>query len=114
MAIQTSIKRSFIFWNVLYIVLCGGLGAWGAYDYWVTIPAQEQAVATYEELNVRRAELEMRGVLWTLLAKKADGTITETEPGWSAPYFSWRTQERVARGAKYAASVSSYSVTSSH
>ena len=79
MAIQTSIKRSFIFWNVLYIVLCGGLGAWGAYDYWVTIPAQEQAVATYEELNVRRAELEMRGVLWTLLAKKADGTITETE-----------------------------------
>ena len=42
------------------------------------------------------------------------GTITETEPGWSAPYFSWRTQERVARGAKYAASVSSYSVTSSH
>ncbi|MAH66406.1 MAG: hypothetical protein CMJ27_08445 [Phycisphaerae bacterium] len=79
MAIQTSIKRSFIFWNVLYIVLCGGLGAWGAYDYWVTIPAQTKAVATYEELNVRRAELEMRGVLWTLLAKKADGTITETE-----------------------------------
>ncbi|MCP3858358.1 MAG: hypothetical protein GY704_01775, partial [Phycisphaeraceae bacterium] len=79
MAIQTSIKRSFILWNVLYIVLCGGLGAWGAYDYWVTIPAQEEAVATYEELNVRRAELEMRGVLWTLLAKKADGTITETE-----------------------------------
>jgi hypothetical protein len=79
MAIQTSIKRSFIFWNVLYIVLCGGLGAWGAYDYWVTIPAQKKAVATYEELNVRRAELEMRGVLWTLLAKKGDGTITETE-----------------------------------
>ena len=79
MAIQTSIKRSFVLWNVLYIVLCGGLGAWGAYDYWVTIPAQEEAVATYEELNVRRAELEMRGVLWTLLAKKTDGTITETE-----------------------------------
>lgn len=79
MAIQTSIKRSFIFWNLLYIVLCGGLGAWGAYDYWVTIPAQEEAVATYEELNERRAELEMRGVLWTLLGKKADGTITETE-----------------------------------
>lgn len=79
MAIQTSIKRSFVFWNLLYIVLCGGLGAWGAYDYWVTIPASEQAVRTYEELNVRRAELEMRGILWTLLAKKSDGTITETE-----------------------------------
>ena len=32
-----------------------------------------------EELKVRRAELEMRGVLGTLLAKEADGTITETE-----------------------------------
>ena len=29
--------------------------------------------------DVRRAELEMRGVLWTLIAKKADGTITESE-----------------------------------
>lgn len=49
MAIQTSVKRSFILWNVLYIVLCGGLGAWGAYDYWVTIPDQEAAVVEYEE-----------------------------------------------------------------
>ena len=57
MAIQTSVKRSFILWNVLYIVLCGGLGAWGAYDYWVTIPDQEAAVVEYEELSARRAAL---------------------------------------------------------
>ena len=30
MAIQTSVKRSFIYWNLLYLVLCGGLGGWGA------------------------------------------------------------------------------------
>ena len=79
MAIQTSVKRSFILWNVLYLVLCGGLGAWGAYDYWVTIPDQEAAVVEYEELSQRRAVLEIRGVLWTLIKKKSDGTITESE-----------------------------------
>ncbi|MDE0889209.1 MAG: hypothetical protein OSA40_07090 [Phycisphaerales bacterium] len=79
MAIQTSVKRSFILWNVLYIVLCGGLGAWGAYDYWVTIPDQEAAVVEYEELSARRGNLEIRGVLWTLMKKKSDGTITESE-----------------------------------
>ncbi len=79
MAIQTSVKRSFILWNVLYIVLCGGLGAWGAYDYWVTIPDQEDAVVEYEALSVRRADLEIRGVLWTLIRKKTDGSITESE-----------------------------------
>ncbi|MDA0295406.1 MAG: hypothetical protein O3A31_05450 [Planctomycetota bacterium] len=79
MAIQTSVKRSFILWNVLYIVLCGGLGAWGGYDYWVTIPDQEAAVVEYEELSGRRAILEIRGVLWTLIRKKSDGTITESE-----------------------------------
>jgi hypothetical protein len=79
MAIQTSVKRSFILWNVLYIVLCGGLGAWGAYDYWVTIPDQERAVVEYEELTARRGNLEIRGVLWTLIKKKSDGTITESE-----------------------------------
>jgi hypothetical protein len=79
MAIQTSVKRSFILWNVLYIVLCGGLGAWGAYDYWVTIPDQERAVVEYEELTTRRGNLEIRGVLWTLIKKKSDGTITESE-----------------------------------
>ena len=79
MAIQTSVKRSFILWNVLYIVLCGGLGAWGAYDYWVTIPDQEAAVVEYKELSARRGNLEIRGVLWTLMKKKSDGTITESE-----------------------------------
>ena len=83
MAIQTSVKRSFILWNVLYLVLCGGLGAWGAYDYWVTLPDQEAAVVEYEELSQRRAVLEIRGVLWTLIKKKSDGTITESESGFN-------------------------------
>jgi hypothetical protein len=29
-------------------VICAGLGAWGAYDYWVTIPRKEAEVAAYE------------------------------------------------------------------
>ena len=79
MAIQTSVKQSFILWNLLYIVLFGGLGVWGAYDYWVTIPDQEAAVVEYEELSKRRTILGNRGRLWTLIKKKSDGTITESE-----------------------------------
>jgi hypothetical protein len=79
MAIQTSIKKSFIYWNLLYFVLCGGLGLWGAYDYWVSIPAQEQAVARYEELMTEFANLEMRGQYSQLAAKRAQNALTEEE-----------------------------------
>lgn len=79
MAIQTSIKRSFIYWNLLYLVLTGGLGIWGAYDYWVTIPAREEAVQTYTGLVKELATLEIRGKLWTLADKRQNKTITADE-----------------------------------
>ena len=79
MAIQTSVKRSFIYWNLLYLVLCGGLGAWGAYDYWVTIPAQQKAVAEYGGLVEELAGLEIRGKLWQLAEKRQNGSATPEE-----------------------------------
>ncbi|MAC19532.1 MAG: hypothetical protein CMJ23_07675 [Phycisphaerae bacterium] len=79
MAIQTSVKRSFIYWNLLYLVLCGGLGAWGAYDYWVTIPAQQKAVAEYGVLVEELAGLEIRGKLWQLAGKQKEGVATPEE-----------------------------------
>ena len=36
MPVNTQLKRSFILWNALYLVITLGLGIWGAYDYWVT------------------------------------------------------------------------------
>jgi hypothetical protein len=79
MAIQTSIKKSFIYWNLLYLVLCGGLGAWGAYDYWVTIPEREEAVERYGELMGEFASLELRGQYEQLAAKRAQNALTEDE-----------------------------------
>ena len=79
MAIQTTVKRSFIFWNVLYIVLCGGLGIWGAYDYWVTIPAKNAAVQRYGELSGERAVLGVRGEFHVLLNKQQNQAITDEE-----------------------------------
>ena len=79
MAIQTSIKKSFVYWNLLYLVLCGGLGAWGAYDYWVSIPAKEEAVERYTSLMGEFATLELRGQYQQLAGKRAQNALTEDE-----------------------------------
>lgn len=79
MAIQTSIKRSFFYWNLLYLVLCGGLGAWGAYDYWVTIPDRYVAVAEYEELTEEQRRLETRSEFITLRGKLRSGDLSEDD-----------------------------------
>lgn len=48
MAIETSLQPRQKWWNILYAFICGALGLWGAYDYWVTIPEREAAVAAYD------------------------------------------------------------------
>lgn len=53
--IQATVQPRQILWNVLYAVLCGGLGAWGAWDYWVTIPQAEQR---FEEFSVAQQAME--------------------------------------------------------
>ena len=47
MPVTTNLKRSFVVWNALYLVITLGLGIWGAYDYWVTIPNREIAADRY-------------------------------------------------------------------
>lgn len=60
MAIQTRLKQSFLIWNLVYLVITAGLGIWGAYDYWVTIPERERLANEYQELNNDLRELDER------------------------------------------------------
>lgn len=79
MAIQTSIKRSFFYWNLVYFVICAGFGAWGAYDYWVTIPEQYEAVALYTDLAEEQDELEARAEFYEIQNKLREGTATDED-----------------------------------
>lgn len=58
MAIETTLQPRQTWMNLLYAVLCGGLALWGAYDYWVSIPAREQAVALYERSSQVFSDLQ--------------------------------------------------------
>ena len=60
MAIETSLQPRQKWWNILYAIICGGLALWGAYDYWVTIPRREAAVAAYDQAASRAEELEAK------------------------------------------------------
>ena len=44
----------------MYAVICAVLGAWGAYDYWVTIPRKEAEVAAYEVAATTAEEMEAK------------------------------------------------------
>jgi hypothetical protein len=48
MAVHTSIQPRQKWWNIAYAGICLVLALWGAYDYWVTIPVKEAAVAAYD------------------------------------------------------------------
>lgn len=48
MRIVTQLQPRFKWWNLGYAILCFVLGAWGAWDYWVTIPARLAAANEYE------------------------------------------------------------------
>ncbi|MCH2162018.1 MAG: hypothetical protein MK085_09120 [Phycisphaerales bacterium] len=56
MAVQTTLKRSQIGWNVLYLVLMLGLGIWGAYDYWVKYPRMDELADAYDRLEAEEKE----------------------------------------------------------
>lgn len=86
MAIQTTVKKSYLYWNLLYFVLCAGLGAWGAYDYWIDIPAREEAVVRYAGLTEEFGALETRGAYHQLAAARMQGTITPDQTVTLAEY----------------------------
>ena len=60
MAIETTLQARQKWWNILYAVICAVLGAWGAYDYWVTIPRKEAEVAAYEVAATTAEEMEAK------------------------------------------------------
>ena len=47
MAIETTLQPRQKWWNLLYAVFCVVMGLWGAYDYWVKLPRDAQALADY-------------------------------------------------------------------
>ena len=57
MRVETKIQRRYLAWNLAYGLTCAILGAWGAWDYWVTIPKREAAVAEYIAAVATRDEL---------------------------------------------------------
>lgn len=58
--IETSLQPRQKWWNILYAVICAGLALWGAYDYWVTIPRREAAVAAYDAAAKEVEEIESK------------------------------------------------------
>lgn len=48
MALESRMRPRVMWFNIAYTFLCFGLGVWGAYDYWVRIPRQEEACAEYQ------------------------------------------------------------------
>jgi hypothetical protein len=58
MAIETTLQPRQTWMNLLYAFLCAALALWGAYDYWVSIPAREAAVALYERASHTFSELQ--------------------------------------------------------
>ena len=79
MAHQTSIKRSFLYWNLVYFIICAGFGVWGAYDYWVTIPERYKAVARYTALTEEQDKLETRADFFEIQTKLRQGTATDED-----------------------------------
>ena len=79
MPVSTHLKRSFIIWNALYLVITLGLGIWGAYDYWVTIPDREIAADRYEALLLEKTELEATATSTGPLTGDALARYTEIE-----------------------------------
>lgn len=58
MAIETRLSSRQNFWHMLYIVGFTAFGLWGWYDYAITIPNMERAVAEYEAAEKTKGDLE--------------------------------------------------------
>jgi len=60
MAVHTSIQPRQKWWNIGYAAICLELALWGAYDYRVTIPTKEAAVAAYDAAAKSVEEFEAK------------------------------------------------------
>lgn len=70
MAVVATARQKRVLWLVAYAILSFVLGVWGAYDYWVRIPAHERE---YAEFSANKE-------VFDLLEAKASATaLTESE-----------------------------------
>lgn len=51
MTVVCSLRTKRFIWLIVYTTLCLGLGVWGAYDYWVRIPNEEQQYRDFESVK---------------------------------------------------------------
>ncbi|NBX35970.1 MAG: hypothetical protein EBR10_01930 [Planctomycetes bacterium] len=51
MPVVCELRTKRLVWLVVYIVVCFALGVWGAYDYWIRIPHDEQRFRDYETVK---------------------------------------------------------------
>ncbi len=80
MAIETTLQPRQKWWNLLYAVICLVLALWGAYDYWVSIPARETAAKEYEEAVAVVSEMQ------------AQAAANQTTPGAAQPLTAEKLQ----------------------
>lgn len=88
MAITTTIASHYAWRLIIVGVLCAVFSLWGAYDLWVTIPAQEERYEQYKELNDRQAELRESGALSQAQVEeflRNEARLKEVAPGGEAP-----------------------------
>ena len=89
MSLIATARPARLAWLFGYIILCAGFGVWGAYDYWVRIPAQEVAFAEFDEIKAAKEALEA----------KAQSGSTPLSPNEIAEYERRKTQfQRYAEG----------------
>ncbi|MFO0828192.1 MAG: hypothetical protein U0572_08580 [Phycisphaerales bacterium] len=69
MSIRTSIQPRILYGKPIYAAVCLAMGIWGWYDYAITIPRMENAVAEHAQLTARKDELT---------AKRASGGTLST------------------------------------
>jgi hypothetical protein len=60
MAINTRVAPFYAGQKIFATLLCVVFGVWGAYDYWVKIPRQEETFTRYEALHTRVTEIEQQ------------------------------------------------------
>ena len=58
MAIRTDIATHYLWRNIIIAVICVVLSLWGAYDFFVKIPAQQENFEAYRDTTERIATLQ--------------------------------------------------------
>ena len=86
MAIETTLQPRHKWWNLFYAALCLLFALWGAYDYWVSIPAREAAANEYEQAVNTVSELQGKAQAAVQATQAAPGVGANITPDELARY----------------------------